>query len=148
MRITLVGAFSMHQKYLPQALRFFSPFFDEDEEGVFSKMPFTRESGLTVSEDDSHIHVEAAVPGLKAGDIEVTFENGVLWIKGERKEEERDRNKKFYKKAMSSFSYHLAIPSQIDSSKEPEAVLENGIMKVTFSKIKKETPKKIHVQQK
>lgn len=138
----------MAQRYLPQTLRFLSPFFDDEDEGMFPKMPFSKESGLSISEDDTHVHIEAAVPGLSVDDVEVTFENGVLWIKGEKKEEETDKKKKYYKKAMTSFAYHIAVPGQIDTSREPEAVLEDGMMKINFLKVAKETPKKLKIQKK
>ena len=48
---------------------------------------FSDLSGLSVSEDENHVFVEAALPGLKADEIEMTFDKGILWIKAEKKEE-------------------------------------------------------------
>src|SRR3989344_6381047 len=107
---------------------------------------FLPSSGLTVSEDENHVYVEAAVPGLDADKVDVTFEKGVLWIRGQKQEEEKDEKKKFYRKASSAFSYRLAVPGDIDESKEPEAVCKNGIMKVTFAKKPEVQPKKIAVK--
>jgi HSP20 family protein len=42
---------------------------------------------MSVSEDKNHVYIEAHLPGLKTDDIELSFERGVLWIKGEKKEE-------------------------------------------------------------
>lgn len=104
------------------------------------------QSGLSVSEDKKNIYVEAALPGLKNEDVEVTLEKGVLWIKGEKKEEEQDKDKKIYRKATSSFSYRLALPSQIDESKEPKANLDKGVMTITFTKASQSQAKKITVK--
>ncbi|MDR3623579.1 MAG: Hsp20/alpha crystallin family protein [Chlamydiales bacterium] len=109
---------------------------------------FAKSSGLSVSEDKSHVYVEAALPGLKSDNIEVSFEKGVLWVKGEKKEEEKDKEKKFYRKASSSFSYRVAIPGQIDEKKEPEAVYKDGVMRVTFAKAQVSQPKKIQIKSK
>lgn len=99
-------------------------------------------SGVSVSEDDKHIYIEAALPGLEPENIEMHVENGALLIKGERKEETSDKSKKFYRKAHSNFFYNLPIPGAVVEDKHPEAIFKNGILKVTFQKSKKTASKK------
>ncbi len=101
-------------------------------------------SGLSISEDDQNVYVEAAMPGLEPEDIEVSFDKGVLWLKGEAKEE--TTKKKYYRKATSSFSYRVVVPGEIDPNKEPVATYKNGVMKVTFAKSAASQPKKIKVK--
>lgn len=132
----------MKHKHLPRLLRPSELFFDENEE-EWDLVP-QETSNLSISEDKNSIYVEAALPGLSQEDIEVTFDNNLLWIKGEKKEEKKD--KKFYKKAISSFSYRIAVPGDVDEKKEIEASYKNGIMKVTFPKAKKTEPKKITIK--
>lgn len=103
-------------------------------------------SGLSISEDDKNIYVEAAVPGIDPKDIEVTYDKGMLWIKGESKNEEK-QGKKFYRRATSAFSYRVVVPGEIDQNKEPTAVSKNGIMQVSFSKVPQSQPKKITVRE-
>ncbi len=100
--------------------------------------------GVSISEDDKNVYVEAAVPGIDPKDIEVTFDKGVVWIKGETKEEAK--GKKFYRKATSAFSYRVAIPGDIDTSKDYEATHKHGMVKVTFAKSPASQPKKITVK--
>lgn len=102
-------------------------------------------SGLSVSEDDKNVYIEAAVPGIDPNDVEVTFDKGALWIKGETKEEQKN-GKKYYRKATSSFSYRVSVPGEIDQNTEPEATYKNGIMTVTFAKTPQAQPKKIPVK--
>lgn len=104
------------------------------------------QTGLTLSEDKKNVYVEAALPGLQLKDIDVTLEKGILWIKGEKKEEEEDKEKKFYRKATSSFSYRLALPNQIDESKEPKANYQDGVLKMTFAKALQSQARKITVK--
>lgn len=139
------------RKHLPRSvwsfpsMRFpFSLFEENEDEGWLQD--FSDPSGLSVYEDDNHVYVEAALPGLKAEEIEMTFEKGVLWIKAERKEEVEDKNKKFYRKATSNFSYRVAVPGDVDENHEPEARFANGMLKVIFSKSKKIEPKKIQIK--
>lgn len=123
-------------------LRLSSLDFFEEENGL---LPTTTSlNGLSVSEDENSVYVEAAVPGIDPKDVEVTFHKGLLWVKAEKKEEEK--TKKFYRKATSSFSYHLTVPGEIDQSKEPEAVVKNGIATVTFVKVPQSKPKRIHIK--
>ena len=123
-------------------LRFPSLSIFDEEDGL---LPSTSSlSGLSVSEDANNVYVEAAVPGIDPKDVEVTFHKGLLLVKAEKKEEEK--TKKFYRKATSSFSYHLTVPGEIDQSKEPEAVVKNGIATVTFLKVPEAKPKKIAVK--
>lgn len=109
---------------------------------------FTRPSGsgLTVAEDENSVTVEAHMPGLKTDDIEVTYQKGELWLRGERQEENEDKKKKYYRLASNSFSYRLMVPGNIDEKNEPEAEYKDGVMKVTFKKLPKELPKKISVK--
>lgn len=104
------------------------------------------QTGLTLSEDKENIQVEASMPGLNANDIEVNLEKGILRIKGERKEEEQDKDKKFYRKATRSFSYNLMLPGNVDEALEPKAVYQDGLMKITFKKTKSQQGKKIKVK--
>lgn len=103
-------------------------------------------SGLSISEDDKNIYIEAALPGIESKNIEVTFHEGYLWIRGEESEEEKDKNKKYHRQATKSFSYRVAIPGEIDQNVDPEANYKNGVMKVTFAKSPKLQPKKIQVK--
>lgn len=119
----------------------FPKLWDEDED-LF--MTASHPSGLTVSEDEKHVFVEAQVPGVDADKIEVTFDKGVLWIKGQQEQEEKD--KKYYRKAASSFSYHVRLPDNVDSAQEPEATCKNGVMKVVFKKTPETVAKKITVK--
>lgn len=125
------------------ALRSF-PVWDDDDDFDVVK---SGSGGLTLSEDDKHVYVSASVPGVDPKKVEVTYHKGVVWIKGEVTEEESDKNKKFYRKASSTFSYRVAVPGDIDQKADPKAIVKNGIMTVTFTKIPQEQPKKISVKE-
>lgn len=128
--------------FLPSLMRNFS-LFDEDMDEEFEAMGA---SNITLSEDDKSVFIEANLPGLKDNEIELTFDRGILWIKGEHKESEEDKKKKFYYKTQRSFSYRVAIPGNIDEREEPHAKYENGVIKVTFNKAKKEEPRRINLK--
>ena len=114
---------------------------DDDEWNAATNWP----SGLSISEDEKHVYIQAAVPGVEPKDIEVTVDHGIAWIKGETKNEESSR--KFHRKAVGSFSYRVAVPGDIDPNTDPDARVRNGVMTLTFSKSPKAQPKKISVQE-
>jgi HSP20 family protein len=118
-------------------------FWDEDEEWFTS--PSTQ-SGLSVYEDENNIFVEAAVPGIDPENVDVTFQDGYVWIHAETKEEDEDQKKKYYRKATRSFSYRVAIPGDVDPAKDPEATYKHGVMTIAFAKSPKVQPKKIQVK--
>lgn len=118
-------------------------FWGEEEEWLTS--PSTQ-SGLSVYEDENKVYVEAAVPGIDPKDIDVTFQDGYVWIRGETKEEEQDKRKKYYRKASRSFSYRVAVPGDVDGTKDPEATCKHGVMTIAFTKSSEAQPKKIQVK--
>lgn len=133
----------MSQDITPSAFWRFPAFrsvWDDDDDLTVAATP----SGLSVSEDEKHVYIEAAMPGIDPKDAEVSFHKGMLWIKGEAGEEEK--GKKYYRRATSSFSYRVAVPGEIDPNKEPEASCKNGVMTVKFAKTPTSQPKKITIR--
>lgn len=102
--------------------------------------------GLQISEDENSIFVEAAMPGLDDKDIELTYEKGTLMVRGERKETEEDKKRKYYRRSSNSFIYRLNVPGNIDETSEPNAEFKNGVVKVTFPKQKKAEARRINIQ--
>lgn len=116
---------------------------DDDELMAFSE---STRGGLSVSEDDNHVYIEAAVPGIEPDKIDVTYKKGVLWIKAAKEEKEEDKDKKFYRHSQQDFQYRVSVPGNVDESKDPESNYKNGIVKITFNKRTEEEPKKIAVK--
>ncbi len=117
----------------------------EDEDEFWPNLSKMNASDLSIYEDDNNIVVEAALPGIKREDAEVVFHKGVLTIRANKREEIEDKKRKYYRKSNQSFVYRLLVPGEIDENQEPKAQLENGVMKISFQKQKKEEPKKIAI---
>lgn len=117
------------------------PSFTEDIEELLPATNFL--NGLSVSEDDKNIYIEAAVPGVDPKEVEVTFSEGILAIKAEKKEEEK--KKAYQRRATRSFLYRVRL-GDIDSKREPHAICKNGVMTVTFAKVPMTKPQRIAVK--
>lgn len=128
---------------------FVRSFFPRELEEQFNQL--TSSSGsigsdFSLSEDKDHVFVKASLPGMKADDIDISFENGTVWIRAEKKEEEEDKNKIFYRKSQSSYYYCIDLPSQVEEAKEPQATYKDGILNLAFTKTQKAQAKKIAVK--
>jgi HSP20 family protein len=137
---------SLLPSYLfPSFLRNFPLPFENSE---FFPSQALQNTGLSVYEEKGEVIVEAALPGLDIKDIEVTFEKGILSVSGQKKEEEKnqDKDKKYFRKSSSSFSYKVALPVDIDEKAEPQATYKDGVMKIIFLKAKENKGKKISIK--
>ena len=108
-----------------------------------------RESNFALSEDDQHVFVSVSLPGIKQDELEVTVDKGVLWVKAEKSSEKEEEGKrKHYYKMQGSYSYRLQLPDKVDFQEEPEATLSDGVLEMTFSKTRKDSPRRITVNSK
>lgn len=108
---------------------------------------FSQETGLSIWEDEksNQLNIEAALPGLKPEEINVTIDKGILHVTGE-KEETKDQDRKYYKKSLLSFSYRIPLPANIDESHEPTAIYKDGLMRLAFKKTPQSQTKRIPVK--
>jgi HSP20 family protein len=99
---------------------------------------------LDVYQDTDQFTVVAELPGLKKEDIELSLQDGVLTISGERKQEKKSeegyRNERFFGR----FQRSVTLPASVDSSKV-KATYEDGILKIVLPKAEEAKPKKIDV---
>jgi HSP20 family protein len=90
--------------------------------------------------------LEADIPGVNPKDIEVTMENGVLTIKGERKhEEEKEVNGyKRVERSYGTFYRRFSLPDSADAERVT-AKGKDGVLEVSIPKHEKVQPRKITV---
>jgi len=101
---------------------------------------------LNLSETADAFHVELAVPGLKAEDLNVTFENGVLTIGGEIKQNSEQQERSFHRveRRYGRFSRSITLPSTVRGD-AIEARLESGILTLNVPKAEEVKPRKITI---
>lgn len=83
------------------------------------------------------IEVKAELSGMNEKDINLSVEDGVLTISGERKLTMAEDDQDYYMREISSgsFSRSITLPKNIDESKA-EAIFKNGMLTVYFPKVK------------
>jgi len=87
------------------------------------------------TETDTELRVAAELPGLEEKDIEVSLEDGVLTIRGERSAEQSADAKgvRHVETFRGKFQRSLRLPSEVDAD-AVKAVYRNGILTVTLPK--------------
>ena len=118
--------------------------FDQFERG-FPNWPslFRRHNGdgaiiipeLDVRENTNTVTVEAELPGVDEKDVSVTVANGMLTIRGEKKQQKEEKTENYYlaERSYGAFERSLRLPDSIDDTKV-EAKFDKGVLKVTAAK--------------
>jgi HSP20 family protein len=90
---------------------------------------------LDIRENTKAITIEAELPGVDEKDVTVTLANGVLTIKGEKKQEKEEKGESYHlsERTFGSFERSIRLPDTIDESKV-EAKFDKGVLKVTAAK--------------
>lgn len=115
--------------------------FDED---LFPQDILNRSA--RIYEENNQLHVEVPLPGLKLDDIEVSLNQGILMVRGESKEEEKAKNRKYYRSSKRNYSYTVTLPTQIDEKQEPQAIYKDGVLNISLQMFKQNETKKITIK--
>jgi HSP20 family protein len=104
---------------------------------------------VDIEEKDGKYIVKADVPGVNKEDLHVELRNGYLTLKGVRKTEHEDRDKKngFYRleRAYGSFERTFRVPEGI-TEKDIKAKYQDGVLELSIALPKEEGKKAIEVK--
>lgn len=105
------------------------------------------ELAVDVYETGDDIIVQATIAGVGPDDLDVSIENDVVTITGERTntEEEKGQNYFFQECFWGAFSRQIILPSEVDGSRA-EAGMKNGIFTLRIPKIERKKLRKIKVR--
>ena len=105
---------------------------------------------IDVIENDNEYLVRASVAGFDPEQLEITFENNTLTIKGEIKEENKDEQQGRYhirERYAGTFYRSVSLPGMIDQS-QISAETDNGVLTIHLPKKPEAQPKRIEVKPK
>ena len=96
---------------------------------------------IDVREDEKAFSVSADLPGLSEKEVEVTFDDGVLTLRGEKKVEREDKKDTWHmiERSHGSFVRQLSLGDTVDAGKI-EAKFDKGVLTVTLPKLPQEKP--------
>ena len=102
---------------------------------------------VDVIEDANSFEVLCDVPGLDIKDVEISVSGNVLTIKGEKAVEQRSSPRAHGEKAWSGrFQRTLQMPLSVDHDRV-DAVLRDGVLRITLPKSEEMKPRQIKVKQ-
>jgi HSP20 family protein len=101
---------------------------------------------VDIQETEEGYRLQAELPGLTKEDIDITLENNVLRLSGERKFERDVKKESFHRveRTYGTFSRAFALPQQVNAEKV-QAAFENGVLTVTVPKAEQARPRKIAI---
>lgn len=117
--------------------------------GRFPDLGRFQAPAVDISEDEKEIHIKAEVPGMTDKDLEVTFANGILRLRGEKKEEKEERKKNTWHRESwrGSFARNIPLGEGVDW-KQAQARHKDGVLTIAIPKKPgpAEKPVKINIQ--
>ena len=118
--------------------------------------PLTLRDGWTGSvpaidmyQTDNEIVVKAALPGIKADEVQINVSGEVLTLKGETKhmEEKNDKAWHIREQRWGAFERSIGLPTAVVADKA-KAEFENGVLTITLPKSEEVKPKIINIKAK
>ncbi|MCI0450357.1 MAG: Hsp20/alpha crystallin family protein [Chlorobi bacterium] len=112
---------------------FDSPFFGDWGLKSFNSNVFTPRVDVTEDKDNLYVHVE--IPGVEKNDVKINIVGDVLTISGEKKSEQKDESKNYYRieRNYGSFSRSFTLPAEVVTDKI-SAEYNDGVLNITLPK--------------
>lgn len=113
-------------------------------------MPTLSETGfprVDILDHDNDVEVQAALPGVKKENLEVSVTNQAITIRASAKEEKKEEEKgKYFRReiAQGEFQRTVSLPDNVDGEKA-QASFKDGILKVTIPKTEKSKRRNIEI---
>ena len=107
--------------------------FDRMVGQAFSKNAWV--PALDIREDEDRFEVTVDLPGMRSEDVELTFEDGTLTIRGQRQFSRDERQGQYHRieRSYGSFARSVRLPRVADSERI-EASFDNGVLTVLVPK--------------
>ena len=86
---------------------------------------------VEITETGNEMRVTAEMSGLDEKDVEVMFDDGVLVLRGEKRSETEDKDRRFSERYYGRFERRIPLGSDVDPNKI-NAQFKNGLLTVTL----------------
>ncbi|HXC69046.1 MAG TPA: Hsp20/alpha crystallin family protein [Pyrinomonadaceae bacterium] len=101
---------------------------------------------VDIYENKDQIVLEAELPGMKQEDFDLSIENNVLTLRGERKFEKTDETDNYHRveRSYGAFTRSFTLPQTV-SAEGANAEYNNGVLRVTLPKREETKARRIQV---
>ena len=102
---------------------------------------------VDIYENKDQIVLEAELPGMKREDFDLSVENNVVTLRGERHFEKKDESDNYHRveRAYGSFTRSFTLPNTV-SAEDATAEYNNGVLRVTLPKREETKARRIEVK--
>jgi HSP20 family protein len=102
---------------------------------------------VDIYENKDQIVLEAELPGMKREDFDVSVENNVITLRGERQFEKKDESDHYHRveRAYGSFTRSFTLPNTV-STEGATADYRNGVLRVTLPKREETKARRIEIK--
>ena len=102
---------------------------------------------LDISERKDAYLVTVELPGVAFDDLQITLEDGLLTIQGERQFAQESSEQQFHRveRRYGAFRRSITLPAQVQAE-QIEASFENGVLQIVVPKAEEAKPKRIQVR--
>ena len=102
---------------------------------------------VDIFENKNEIVLEAELPGMSVEDVNISIENNVLTLHGERRFEKKDEGDNFHRveRSYGSFTRSFTLPPTV-SSENANAEFNNGVLRLTLAKREEAKPRRIEIK--
>jgi HSP20 family protein len=103
---------------------------------------------VDIFEDKDAFHLKVELPGMKASDVHISVDNGVLSIQGERKLEREDKREGYHRieRSYGTFTRSFTLPKTVAPDKL-EAEMRDGVLALRIPKQPAQEPKRIPIRE-
>jgi HSP20 family protein len=140
-----LGLFGSLQREVDSLFEEFTRGLSSTDGRMITLMP-----SLDVSESDKEIEIRVDLPGLERKDVDISIENDLLTIRGEKKfetsEDDKAKNYHVRERSYGAFYRVLQLPPGINSS-NVQATMSKGVLTITIPKPAQSAAKKIEVKE-
>ena len=116
-------------------------------EDTFARDGSSFTPAVDIKENDREIRLDLELPGLKPEDVEITAENNVLTIRGEKQAERKEGDESRYQvieRAYGTFMRTFQLPQGVDAD-QIKAEFNNGVLSLHVPKAALPQPKRIEI---
>jgi HSP20 family protein len=101
---------------------------------------------VDIYENKDHIVLEAELPGMSREDFDLTIENNVITLRGERRFEKKDESDNYHRveRSYGSFTRSFTLPQTV-TAENAAAEYKNGVLRVTLPKREEVKARRIEV---
>lgn len=132
--------FDLHR----QMNKLFDDLLDNGSSGSGTQGQNASAPAMDVHQENGRIEITAELPGVREEDIDLTVEDGVLILSGEKKSHREDSQGAYRERSYGRFERRINLPQNIDEN-AIEANFEHGVLTVTLPLAERQTGRKIQL---